>query len=860
AMTGWLSVAHRQGAFRLELESDLQTGFAFISHRSNQASTVANDDVFTLCPGLKFEEWLGSNDLTRGNQYIYTVIEEPTEGNLFLKRAGTFAYSPSVYECGRDSFRYQLCDLETGICDTASVQLIFQDDRAPNLVNVPAAMTVSCDEQIPAPALVSAFDNCPRIGIDLTETSTAGEDGCSQYQYELTRTWTATDLCGNATAKSQSIVVEDVVAPDIFRIYTLPNGQKLVAGVAEMTNQNWKTVPFPIDFATIPLVFTQVISQEDRTPVLPQVRGVSKAQFELHLLEEAANDNLHARESVAWIAVEKGTSQRTNDLMANISSLQEETLTLNFDQIFSEIPLLFTALQTAYTNHPILLEQQSLTARDATLEVLPEYSTDLYFDYTSEELGYLSVLPTEQLLDENGDVIGEVGQATIGENKQQIDLSHNYFNPVIIASVARYDGDYPPTARVDQLSTTSFEVTLQNWEYLDHEIGVATVNYLVVEGSVPLYNPDFCEDGGKNLIIGEHLKAVDNCDNAVDLTYTETQWFDGGNQVTERTWQSTDECQNEITYTQQVTCEGIALSMQTYLQGALIGSAEEGLMRDDLRQRNLIPLTEPYTELLTFEHAGQGGGEQIDPHLLLEEGPNAIVDWVLIEIRNGENAAVLVATSAGLLQRDGDIISTEGDSLIIFENVPFGAYYVAVRHRNHIGMITKTPQIFGFNQMPNIDFRNIFTPTEGNRPAIKIDNQNAQWSGDLNGDGKTIYQGPRNDPFEMFLAVILDDNNRQFLTNYIHQGYTQKDFNLDGTVIFQGPDNDRSSLLFNTILSHPDNEKFLANFIVLVDTNENAEVGDDEDDIGEGEEANDYDNDLQEAGKKGKLGQKSKKD
>jgi len=278
------------------------------------------------------------------------------------------------------------------------------------------------------------------------------------------------------------------------------------------------------------------------------------------------------------------------------------------------------------------------------------------------------------------------------------------------------------------LTSTSFEVALQTWEYLGLISGNTQVAYLVIEGSIPLYAPNFCDDGGKDLIIGEDIKAIDNCDNSVELAYTELKRFNGTAQEIDRNWRSIDECGNEVSYTQEITCEGIAVSIQTYLQGALLGSEEDGLMRDVLRQQNLIPLREPYSELTNFQHAGKGGGEQLTPELLQVTGEDAIVDWVLIEIRSGNDINELIATSTGLVQRDGDVISASGDSLAVFENVPYGNYHVAIRHRNHIGMVTKEPQVFGFNEVPKLDFRNVFTPTEGKRPGIRIVNQNAQWS------------------------------------------------------------------------------------------------------------------------------------
>ena len=88
------------------------------------------------------------------------------------------------------------------------------------------------------------------------------------------------------------------------------------------------------------------------------------------------------------------------------------------------------------------------------------------------------------------------------------------------------------------------------------------------------------------------------------------------------------------------------------------------------------------------------------------------------------------------------------------------------------------------------------------------------WAGDYSGDGKIIYQGPYNDVFILFSRVLSDENNPETLANFIVQGYEQEDINLDGKVIYQGPNNDRAPLLYHSVLSHPANAGFLANYIV----------------------------------------------
>jgi hypothetical protein len=82
------------------------------------------------------------------------------------------------------------------------------DNVAPVLAGVPFNMTLSCN-QVPAAPTVTATDNCtPNITVMYSE-SVSGE-GCN---YHLVRTWSATDACGNTAVASQTIFINDNVAP-----------------------------------------------------------------------------------------------------------------------------------------------------------------------------------------------------------------------------------------------------------------------------------------------------------------------------------------------------------------------------------------------------------------------------------------------------------------------------------------------------------------------------------------------------------------------------------------------------------------------------------------------------------------------
>ncbi|HRI60599.1 MAG TPA: SprB repeat-containing protein, partial [Saprospiraceae bacterium] len=100
------------------------------------------------------------------------------------------------------------------------VQVItVQDVTPPTFTGVPANVTLSCNQSIPAaPTNVTATDNCSATSaVTFTEVSTQGANpaNCNFYTYTITRTWSATDVCGNVGNGIQVITVQDISAPSV---------------------------------------------------------------------------------------------------------------------------------------------------------------------------------------------------------------------------------------------------------------------------------------------------------------------------------------------------------------------------------------------------------------------------------------------------------------------------------------------------------------------------------------------------------------------------------------------------------------------------------------------------------------------
>ena len=153
-----------------------------------------------------------------------------------------------------------------------------------------------------------------------------------------------------------------------------------------------------------------------------------------------------------------------------------------------------------------------------------------------------------------------------------------------------------------------------------------------------------------------------------------------------------------------------------------------GMMRDDLRMSPLMPnsfgLVTPY------------GGSSATSTVMLSgaSNTNSAVDWILIEIRDANNPAQVLMTRSALVQRDGDIMAADGSSSVTLAGLSNGNYHVAVRHRNHLGVMTATPVYLDANA-PMLDFTDANFQTWGTNARVNVNGKMVMIAGDATGDG-----------------------------------------------------------------------------------------------------------------------------
>src|SRR5690606_39038908 len=99
---------------------------------------------------------------------------------------------------------------ECGNVATHEQFITLVDSIAPVLSGLPANASYDCGEEIPAPAVVTATDDCGEA-IDVGFSQTVVDGDCPQA-YTIIHTWTAVDVCENEVSYTQTITINDTTA------------------------------------------------------------------------------------------------------------------------------------------------------------------------------------------------------------------------------------------------------------------------------------------------------------------------------------------------------------------------------------------------------------------------------------------------------------------------------------------------------------------------------------------------------------------------------------------------------------------------------------------------------------------------
>ena len=157
-----------------------------------ESLTVECDMVPEMAPASSIE----AEDNCEGDLNVSEGVETRIDGDC-----------PNHYVLNR---RWTVTDL----CGNATthVQNVEVQDTTNPVVNGEDLVLVSCDAFAPDMALATATDNCGMVSLSWTDFDQSG--GCVLPIGQFSRTYTATDECGNASTFEQIITLTDSQAPE----------------------------------------------------------------------------------------------------------------------------------------------------------------------------------------------------------------------------------------------------------------------------------------------------------------------------------------------------------------------------------------------------------------------------------------------------------------------------------------------------------------------------------------------------------------------------------------------------------------------------------------------------------------------
>jgi len=195
----------------------------------------------------------------------------------------------------------------------------------------------------------------------------------------------------------------------------------------------------------------------------------------------------------------------------------------------------------------------------------------------------------------------------------------------------------------------------------------------------------------------------------------------------------------------------VRLDVKVLLEGAYDGS---GQMHTTLNDNNLLPLEHPYGV------APYNISENPNINIL----PNDMVDWVIIELRSGSNSDNVILRKVALLMSDGDVKDMNGVDDLRVDIAAAEDYYIIIRHRNHLDIITALP--INHSSTLTYDFTGDTDQALSNKQADLGDGRAAMFVGDNTQD----------------LIIQLTDFDLWKANPAQINVYSPSDFTMDGVV------------------------------------------------------------------------------
>lgn len=444
------------------------------------------------------------------------------------------------------------------VSPTVTQVIIVHDVTAPVVVTstVPANITLNCQDVIPAPADVEFIDACdatPTVVYNQLSTQATSANTIGYYNYTITRTWSATDVTGNASsATTQVITVKDVTAPVVVTT-SLP---------ADITLTCSDEIPAVANVLFTDNCSTPIIAFSEITTFVNNPLNTSFYNYVITRTWIATD----ASNNVSLTATQVITIVDNNPPSVVINSIPED-VTVSCDNIPTVAP---SFIDDCDQNPIVTLNQVSTQGTDVNLPTYYNYIITRTW-FATDATGHVSPTVTQVITvqDITSPVVVEASvPANLTLNCQDavpaaptVQFTDNCdLNPHVVLNVTTTRGSNPAAASYYNYTITrTWFASDASGNVSEDVVQVVTVHdvtaptFTFVPANITIFTTAACTYNATPAITGT-ATATDNCFFPV-VSYIDEliQGANAGQWTINRTWKAQDLSGNFITALQVIT-------------------------------------------------------------------------------------------------------------------------------------------------------------------------------------------------------------------------------------------------------------------------------------------------------------------
>ncbi len=271
--------------------------------------------------------------------------------------------------------------------------------------------------------------------------------------------------------------------------YVLPDGRLVEAGVADGVDHQWQSIGYADAFPGAPIVVTQTMTCDGPDAVVTRQRNVRPDGLDVRLQEQEDGSGTHLGETVGYLAIQPGRGDG-GESARTLKLYGDDWRAIRFAGQHGGESVFLATMQSFDGANTAALRQRWLNGEWVQVRVEEEASRDAETAHCAETIGYATFAPGVV----NGEpapvgapdqAIGEAGRATVSQADADrwhtVHLGGTYADPVVVLSPLSFNGAQPAAPRVRNVTSSSFEFQIDEWDYLDGGHVAETVSYVVME-------------------------------------------------------------------------------------------------------------------------------------------------------------------------------------------------------------------------------------------------------------------------------------------------------------------------------------------------------------------------------------------